>query len=137
MRACTREELEAARALLARAKEERIPFLEIVEANTILKLARRDYTQLPGEVQVFRITEDVAIVGLPGEIFAELGLGIKQASPFRYTFVIELANDAPAYIPTEKAFSEGSYETVNCLIKPGGGEKLAAAADTLLSEMGK
>jgi len=35
------------------------------------------------------------------------------------TLVIELCNDNPAYIPTKKAFAEGSYETVNSIIQPG------------------
>lgn len=34
---------------------------------------------LPMEVQVFRLSEDVAIVALPGEVFVELGLAIKKA----------------------------------------------------------
>jgi hypothetical protein len=54
---------------------------------------------------------DLALVGLPGEIFVEHGLAIKRRSPFRRTCVIELANDWIGYIPTTKAFKEGSYET--------------------------
>ena len=43
-----------------------------------------------------------------------------------------------AYVPgtNEKAFEEGSYETVNCIIKPGGGEMLVDAAVTMLRELG-
>jgi hypothetical protein len=77
----------------------------------------------------------VAIVGLPGEIFVELGLAIKRASPFATTLVVELCNDDPAYVPTRKAFSEGSYETVNSLVAPGGGEMLVETAVRLLQEL--
>jgi hypothetical protein len=90
---------------------------------------------LPMEVQVFRLSDDVAVVGLPGEIFVELGLAIKKASPFRTTLVIELCNDAPGYVPTAKAFKEGSYETVNSRVQSGGGEKLVEAATRLLKEL--
>jgi hypothetical protein len=31
-------------------------------------------------------------------------------------------------VPTKKAFAEGSYETVNSRVKPGGGEMLVKAA---------
>jgi neutral ceramidase len=72
---------------------------------------------------------------LPGEVFAELGLAIKQASPFKHTVVIELSNDNPAYIPTDKAFKEGSYETINSRIAPGGGERLVAEAVRLLKAL--
>ena len=88
------------------------------------------------EVQVFRLSRDVAVVGLPGEVFVDLGLAIKKASPFEHTLVIELCQDAPGYIPTKKAFAEGSYETVNSRIAPGGGEKMAEAAIRLLKELG-
>lgn len=87
------------------------------------------------EVQVFRLGDDVAIVTLPGEVFVEFGLQIKAASPFATTLVIELANDAPGYIPTKKAFVEGGYETVNSRIAPGGGEKMAEVAITMLQEL--
>lgn len=54
---------------------------------------------------------DLGITGVPGEVFAEIGLAIKQDSPFARTFVGELANDYLGYIPTDKALEEGSYET--------------------------
>jgi hypothetical protein len=46
-----------------------------------------------------------------------------------------LANDDPNYIPTKKAFAEGSYETVNSRVVPGSGERIAEAAIQLLSEL--
>jgi len=112
-----------------------LPFLEQVKAYSILANQLRGGTTVPLEVQVFRLAPQVAVVGLPGEVFVELGLAIKQASPFATTLVIELCNDAPGYIPTAKAFAEGSYETVNSRIAPGGGEKLVAAAVDLLKEL--
>lgn len=54
---------------------------------------------------------DLGITGVPGEVFVEIGLAIKEASPFARTFVGELANDYLGYIPTDKALAEGSYET--------------------------
>ena len=36
----------------------------------------------------------------------------------------------------KKAFAEGSYETVNSRIAPGGGEEMAEAAIRLLKELG-
>lgn len=111
-----------------------LPFLDEVEAYKITDLQSRG-DHLPLEVQVMRIGADTAIVFLPGEIFVEIGLAIKRNSPFKHTFVIELANDNPAYIPTAKAFGEGSYEIVNSRVQPGTGEKLAEAAVRLLAEV--
>ena len=115
-----------------------LPFILQVEATKILSLEairKRHGDALPIEVQVFQLSADVALVTLPGEVFVEFGLAIKQASPFKHTMVIELTNDAPGYIPTEKAFKEGSYETVNSRVKSGGGEMMAEAAIKLLKEL--
>jgi hypothetical protein len=100
-----------------------------------MDLQERGTEKWPLEVQVFRLSRDVAIVTLPGEVFVELGLAIKSASPFATTLVIELTNDSPAYVPTKKAFAEGSYEIVNSRIQPGGGEQMVEAAIRLLKEL--
>ncbi len=112
-----------------------LPFLDQVKAYKILSLELRGGDTIGLEVQVFRLSRDVAVVGLPGEVFVDLGLAIKQASPFATTLVIELCQDAPGYIPTEKAFAEGSYETVNSRIASGGGEKMTQTAIRLLKEL--
>ena len=109
--------------------------LKQVEAYKILAIELRGGDTIPLEVQVFRFSKDVALVGLPGEVFVDLGLAIKRASPFATTLVVELCHDAPGYIPTKKAFAEGSYETVNSRIAPGGGEMMAEAAVRLLREL--
>lgn len=113
----------------------KLPFLREVEACKIVDLARFPGTTIPLEVQAFRLGRDLAVVTLPGEVFVEFGLAIKKASPFRTTMVVELANDVPAYIPTRKAFAEGSYETVNSRIQPGGGEMMVDAAIKILQEL--
>jgi hypothetical protein len=77
----------------------------------------------------------VAIVALPSEVFVEFGLAIKAASPFKTTIVFELANDSLGYIPTKKAFGEGSYEVVNSRLQSGGGEQLVETAVRLLKEL--
>ncbi|MCB1237081.1 MAG: neutral/alkaline non-lysosomal ceramidase N-terminal domain-containing protein [Verrucomicrobiae bacterium] len=83
---------------------------------------------LPVEVQAFRLSDEIAVVGLPGEVFVELGLAIKEASPFPTTIVVELAQVHIAYVPTRKAFAEGGYETLNSRLAPGGGEMLVESA---------
>ena len=72
---------------------------------------------------------------LPGEVFVELGIEIKRASPFETTLVVELTNDAPGYVPTKKAFAEGSYETVNSRAQSGGGEMMVKTAVRLLKDL--
>ena len=129
------EEIAWARENIKKVGTADLPFLDQVKAYKIMSLELRGGDTIGLEVQVFRLGRDVAVVGLPGEVFVDLGLAIKRASPFAATLVIELCQDAPGYIPTEKAFAEGSYETVNSRIAPGGGEKMAEAAIRLLNAL--
>ena len=53
---------------------------------------------------------DIAAVTLPGEIFSQIGLNIKEKSPFDTTFMLGLSQGYCGYIPDKKAFLEGGYE---------------------------
>lgn len=90
---------------------------------------------LPMDITVLTIGGDVAIVCLPGEVFVELGLAIKQGSPFRTTLVVELSNAVESiYVPHRAAYAGGSYEVTNSNLEPGGGEMLVEAALALLRD---
>jgi len=130
------DEVAKASANMHKIGTRELPFLDQVEANKVVDIMQNyseGSTNL--EVQVFRLSEDTAIVCLPGEVLVDLGLAIKAASPFKHTLVMELCNSVPAYIPTRKAFAEGSYETVNSRIAPGGGEKMVEASIRLLQSL--
>lgn len=88
---------------------------------------------IPVDVQTICLGDEVAIVFLPGEVFVELGLAIKQASPYRTTLVVELSNCVETiYVPTRAACAGGSYEVTNSTVEPGSGEMLVEAALKLL-----
>ncbi len=90
---------------------------------------------LPADVTVMTIGHDVAIVCLPGEVFVELGLAIKQGSPFRTTLIVELSNAVETiYVPHRAAHAGGSYEVTNSSLQPGSGELLVETALSLLRE---
>lgn len=85
-------------------------------ANAILKLKKfkesDGYAEL--ELQIINIGE-VAIIAIPGEVFVEIGLKIKKISPFKNTFIATLANGYEGYMPTQKAFKNGGYETTSAI----------------------
>jgi len=83
---------------------------------------------------------DIAIVGVPAEFFTVLGQDIKRRSPFRYTYVAELANDWIGYVPDRKAFELGGYQTwtgLHSFAEPGTGERVVDAAVGLLEQLAK
>jgi hypothetical protein len=121
-------------AVLAEGKPGQGP-MDHVKAYSIMAAEWRGGDTLPIEVQVICLGQDVAIVALPGEVFVDLALAIKNASPFAVTQVIELANDSIGYVPTRRACAEGGYETVNCRLEPGGGEMAVRAAVRLLEQL--
>ena len=125
-----------ARALAAKfGKPDQPPFLEMVNALKVLDVIDRDGRPLSAEVQVIALGDDIAWVGLPGEIFVELGTAIKKASPFSHTIVVELANGSISYVPNRKAFGEGAYEVVSARCASGCGEILADTAIRLLTSL--
>jgi len=131
-------DVEKAREVVARRRERssnRPTFLETVNAYKVLDVAARKGKPLQAEVQVIALGQDIAWVGLPGEIFVEIGFAIKRASPFKYTVVAELANGSIGYVPTKRAYPEGNYEVVSARCAEGSGELLADAALRLLRDL--
>ncbi|MDF2671392.1 MAG: Neutral ceramidase [Paenibacillus sp.] len=90
------------------------------------------------EVQAFRLGE-LAIVGLPGEIFVEFGLKLKADSPFPYTMVNTLCNSSTiGYVCTKEAYEQGGYEPKlrnSHRNPPGAGDLFIEKAAGLLREM--
>ncbi len=134
--AVSAEDLVAARATVAAAHDDRGGnFLALVRAQRILDVAARQGRPLRAEVQVLAWGRDLAWVGLPGEIFTELGLAIKQRSPFPHTLVVSLANENIGYVPDRRSYLEGNYEPESARCAAGSGEKLVETAIRLLGEL--
>lgn len=114
-------------------------FLEQVEAYQVLlthHMRRETDDPRPLTVQVFRLSNDFAVVTLPHEVFTSVGLEIRRRSPFKHTLVVTIANEVDCYVPTRAAFEDkGSYEVTNSPYKPGVGELLADEAVRLLKEV--
>jgi len=80
---------------------------------------------------------EVALVGLPGEIFVEFGLDIKRRSPFKHTYIASYSNGHAGYIATRRAFIGGSYEAWHGSARVGreGGYLMVDKAVELLEEL--
>jgi len=130
----TDEDVARANEVVKRLNDPKTTFMEQVKAFQTLDIKRRDGRPLEVEVQVVSIGKDVTFVSLPGEVFVELGISIKKASPFPYTMIIELANGSIGYIPNKSAYPEGNYEVVSARCAAGSGEMLVTTAVKLLNE---
>ena len=87
------------------------------------------------EVQVFALG-NILLVGMPGEVFTEIGMRIKEKSGYDRLFIYELTNGSPVdYVPTREAYEEGGYEAISSKLAPGSGEKIADEIVAIIEEI--
>ena len=130
------KEDEAASYYCRKRLEDPEPVIEVFRSM------RRELAPHQGEtrrtwLQVL-LVGDIAFVGVPGEFFTKLGLLIKRRSPFRYTYIVGLANDYIGYIPDREAFGLGGYQVwtgFHSFVAEGTGEAIVEEALSLLSEL--
>jgi hypothetical protein len=109
--------LEEARALLEKeravvaAKPTSFPrMLEWADELVRILESGRAKPHIEVLVQAVRVG-NAAFVFLPGEVFVEIGLAIKQRAGIPHLFVVAYANHCEiGYVPTAAAFAEGGYE---------------------------
>ena len=131
------QEIAEAKKIVATPPDPSVDFtLNRVNAVKVMQAVERKGEDLAPEVQVLSVGP-VAFVGIPGELFVELGTEIQKKSPFAHTVIVELANQDIGYIPTSEGFRQGAYEPTSTLMVPGSGERIAAKAIELLGELKK
>lgn len=126
---------EAARAS---TEEERLALLNRARrAEEALRTIESGSAPLRAPVQVFRLG-DLALVGCPGEMFAQLGLELKQQAAAPHLLVVGYANEYAGYLSTPAAFEEGGYETSLgpwCRVGPAGGRMVVEAGLRLIRRL--
>lgn len=102
---------EARRVASLKDKEEiaRLPRLAQAYARRTISLAEKEDT-VTVKLQAIRIG-DLAVCAIPFETFVEIGLELKERSPFAGTMVVGLANGRYGYLPTPEQHRLGGYET--------------------------
>jgi hypothetical protein len=66
----------------------------------------------PVQLEVSALTSgDWAVVGIPAEVFTQIGLDVRSKSPFKHTWISGLTNGYCGYLPLQEAFTQGGYET--------------------------
>lgn len=86
-------------------------------------------TKAYGEnIPLYTITVgDLAFCSIPGELHDSLGKDLREASPYKMTFLCGYSNSMNGYIPASFAFPNGGYEVDQTHYVQGTGEALIAA----------
>ncbi len=71
--------------------------------------ARAGFWQVPMRIGVAKLG-DLALVAYGAEVFTEIGLAVKAASPAKFTLFASLSDGCVSYLPTAAAHVEGGYE---------------------------
>ena len=77
----------------------------------------------------------VAMLGMPGEPFTDIGVEIKKAEGWDLVLPCCLVNGSIRYFPMQSAFDEGGYEARSCFFKAGVAERIIEGAKQMLDEM--
>jgi len=142
----TPAEIEAVAALQARLAElhrQGAPVDEVRAANlkvrrALLQLETDRRRSEPGpiqvEIQAIQLGP-VALLSLPVEPFAEIGVAIKAGSPFAATLVSGYSNGMLGYLPIAEAYPEGGYEIWVTPFAPEAAALVTAASVDLLAQL--
>jgi len=52
----------------------------------------------------------IVFAGINGELFNQIGVKIKNASPYSHTYILTHCNGSCGYLVSDRAISEGGYE---------------------------
>lgn len=117
-------DVKNARLILKRPYPPGVDFtMEVVEAQKTMRASRLQGKKCPVTINAITFGP-VALIGMPAELFAELGMRIKNKSPFKATLINDLASAPIGYIAPAKAWKEGGYEVASSAYRPGVGEKI-------------
>ncbi len=122
---------EVAAAIEVRGKS--TATLVLARAARIIENDSRGGRPYHAEIQILRLGQDLVWVGLPGEIFVELGLEIKQKAKAKWTIIATQTNAALGYIANRKAYPEGTYEVISARVVSGSGESIVTTAIALIA----
>jgi neutral ceramidase len=74
-------------------------------------------------------------LALPGEVFTEFGLAIRERLASEPIFLLGYTNEAIGYVPTAEAYPQRGYEVDVSHLAEGAGERLFAEVEALLQDL--
>lgn len=102
--------------------------------GTLAELRAEGRTEIDTAVHSWHIG-DVAFSSIPGELFVEWGIRIKEKSPFPWTYPVELSGGCIGYMITQDAWEHGGYEALTAKTAPVSVEGVRAMVDRTLEDL--
>ncbi|MGH7865527.1 MAG: hypothetical protein ACREQB_11080, partial [Candidatus Binataceae bacterium] len=127
-------QLKRLRDHCAQAKEALATVASLDDANRRDRRVNRERGEIATRLCALTLG-DIAIVGIGGEPFVELGLALKANPCFAHTFIAGYCNDLVGYLPTREAYRDGGYEVETSRVAEGSGELVVATLLSVLGEM--
>ncbi|TMC59376.1 MAG: hypothetical protein E6J26_04005 [Chloroflexi bacterium] len=128
---------------LAELRAQGAPESQIREANMNVRRAALDLSanqrrsagqNIDMEFQAIRLGA-TALIGIPVEPFAEIGVAVKRASPFATPFFGGYTNGVESYMAMPYAFAEGGYEVWMCPFAPEAADITVQESVKLLQQL--
>lgn len=102
-------------------------YSKIIEEN-------KDTSPIKMPMQAIRIGENV-FVTFPSEVFTEIGLKVKQQSPYENTLILGVAGRFGGYLPTKEEYLEQGYASNGSPFAPGADDVMIDAARQLIKSV--
>ena len=120
-------------------RDEEIPY-KGMELTTVVAEAARMILLENGpeffEIPLSALTVgNVALIGIPGEPFNGIGIGLKEAKDWDMVMPCCLVNGCESYFPMQEAYDEGGYEARASRYKAGTAELMIEEGKTLLNTL--
>lgn len=122
-------------------RDDELPYegmmLTTVVAEALMKVKIENYPdELPLLLSGLRIG-GAAFIGIPGEPFTGIGIGLKKAEGWQMVLPCCNVNDKEGYYPMKDSFDEGGYEARSSIFVSGVAERLIEEGVKLLDELRK
>jgi neutral ceramidase len=69
---------------------------------------------------------NLVFAGVSGEVFNEIGVRLRQQSPYAFTFMVTHCNGSSGYLITDSAYDEGGYEVGATRVRSGAEKAIIA-----------
>ena len=122
-----------------KGRDDLIPY-KAMELTTVvaeaMRMVRLENSPKEREVSMTGLRiGNVALVGIPGEPFTEIGVRVKEIGGFDLIMPCALTNGCEGYFPSKSAYKEGGYEARTSEFKDNVSDVIVETADKILKKL--